>query len=383
MLAPCARATAGSPPRPIWGGERVGGAQGIRFSAPPSWSTAIRSGGWPPVAAAARSFPVSATRAAPCRDVRAEQDDPADLSAPDPPEQVGARGGAIHPHDELLADQLRVGGTRHGRRRRAGGSARRLRRRRRLRCPDDGRRGCRPRGGVDGRCGVRSGDPADAPGEDDQEHEHDTDPLHRMSDGPAGRFVQRGPGTCATSSHGPLPRLTGSRGARNIDLDPPRPPRLRRRRPSPVPGGGPHVQRHPSARPDPCSDGPSSTPTATSRAASTTRRRPSWPPGPSPGWSSSSARSTRRQPPVADRNKFVRCVTVKEQHAELVKHEVQVIWSDYFKPEHLAANPDLHTKVWNILKLAGKNKQNVDADAAAQLEASVKEFADIFWSTKK
>jgi nickel superoxide dismutase len=86
---------------------------------------------------------------------------------------------------------------------------------------------------------------------------------------------------------------------------------------------------------------------------------------------------------AADRNKFVRCVSVKEQHAELVKHEVQVIWSDYFKPEHLAANPDLHTKVWNLLKLAGKNKQNVDAEAAAQLQVAVKEFADIFWSTKK
>jgi nickel superoxide dismutase len=86
---------------------------------------------------------------------------------------------------------------------------------------------------------------------------------------------------------------------------------------------------------------------------------------------------------MADRNTFVRCVTVKEQHAELVKHEVQVIWSDYFKPEHLTANPDLHTKVWNILKLAGKNKQNIDAEAAAQLEVAVKEFAEIFWSTKK
>lgn len=86
---------------------------------------------------------------------------------------------------------------------------------------------------------------------------------------------------------------------------------------------------------------------------------------------------------LADRNKFVRCVHVKEEHAEIVKREVQVIWSDYFKPEHLAANPDLHTKVWNLLKLAGKNKQSVDADAAAELEAAVKEFADIFWSTKK
>ncbi len=86
---------------------------------------------------------------------------------------------------------------------------------------------------------------------------------------------------------------------------------------------------------------------------------------------------------MADRQKFVRCVTVKEQHAEKVKHEVQVIWSDYFKPEHLAAAPDLHTKVWNILKLAGKNKQTIDAQAAADLETAVKEFSDIFWATKK
>ena len=81
-------------------------------------------------------------------------------------------------------------------------------------------------------------------------------------------------------------------------------------------------------------------------------------------------------------NTFTRCVRVKEDHAEKVKHEVQVIWSDYFKPEHLTAYPDLHDKVWKILKLAGKNKQTVDAAAAAQLEASVKEFADIFWATK-
>jgi nickel superoxide dismutase len=85
----------------------------------------------------------------------------------------------------------------------------------------------------------------------------------------------------------------------------------------------------------------------------------------------------------ADRQKFVRCVAVKEQHAEIVKHEIQVIWSDYFKPEHLERYPDIHDRTWKILKLAGKNKQNIDAQAAADLEAAVKEFADIFWSTKK
>ena len=80
---------------------------------------------------------------------------------------------------------------------------------------------------------------------------------------------------------------------------------------------------------------------------------------------------------------LARGVAVKEQRAETVKHEVAVIWADYFKPEHLTAFPDLHTKVWDLLKLAGKNKQGVDAQAAADLEAATKEFADMFWATKK
>jgi nickel superoxide dismutase len=91
----------------------------------------------------------------------------------------------------------------------------------------------------------------------------------------------------------------------------------------------------------------------------------------------------KENPTEADRLKFVRCVTIKEQHAEIVKHEIQVIWSDYFKPEHVERYPDLHDRTWKILKLASKNKQTIDAAAAAELEAAVKEFADIFWSTKK
>jgi len=85
----------------------------------------------------------------------------------------------------------------------------------------------------------------------------------------------------------------------------------------------------------------------------------------------------------ADMAKFLRCISVKEQHAEIVKREIQVLWSDYFKPEHLERYADLHDRTWKILKLASKNKQNIDAAAAAELEAAVKEYADIFWSTKK
>ena len=55
----------------------------------------------------------------------------------------------------------------------------------------------------------------------------------------------------------------------------------------------------------------------------------------------------RGQRHAQPRNKFSPLRPVKEDHAEKVKHEVQVIWSDYFKPEHLEAYPDLHDKVWN------------------------------------
>ena len=47
------------------------------------------------------------------------------------------------------------------------------------------------------------------------------------------------------------------------------------------------------------------------------------------------------------RNKLARYVKVKEEHAEIVKREVHIIWADYFKPEHLEKYPDLHDEVWN------------------------------------
>jgi nickel superoxide dismutase len=86
---------------------------------------------------------------------------------------------------------------------------------------------------------------------------------------------------------------------------------------------------------------------------------------------------------VAWRNSFSRYVTVKEQHAELLKREVLVIWGDYFKPPHVEKYPQLHDMVWNLVKLAGANKQNVDATSAAALRAKTKEFADLFWESKK
>ena len=81
-------------------------------------------------------------------------------------------------------------------------------------------------------------------------------------------------------------------------------------------------------------------------------------------------------------NSLSRYVAVKEEHADLVKHEIDTLWHDYFKPEHLDKYPDLHTIVWETTKLAAANKQNVDIDSAKTLVESVDKIAGIFWATK-
>lgn len=83
-----------------------------------------------------------------------------------------------------------------------------------------------------------------------------------------------------------------------------------------------------------------------------------------------------------DRNKLVRYVNVKEQHAETVKNEVRILWGDYFKPEHAQANPELNELVWNTLKLASKAKQSADIKDAENLLESVQKIAEAFWKTK-
>ena len=81
-------------------------------------------------------------------------------------------------------------------------------------------------------------------------------------------------------------------------------------------------------------------------------------------------------------NTLGRYVTTKEQHAELVKREVLIIWGDYIRPEHVEKYQDLHTNVFSAMKLASRNKQNIDSQAAEDLVKAVQGFAETFWATK-
>jgi nickel superoxide dismutase len=90
--------------------------------------------------------------------------------------------------------------------------------------------------------------------------------------------------------------------------------------------------------------------------------------------------------PMEDHSKYHnslgRYIAVKEHHAELVKHEVRIIWGDYFKPEHVEKHKDLHQTVWNIMKLGSTVRQQVNPQAANDLLAEVHKFAEAFWDTK-
>ena len=78
-----------------------------------------------------------------------------------------------------------------------------------------------------------------------------------------------------------------------------------------------------------------------------------------------------------------RALIIKEQRAELVKHHLWVLWTDYFKPEHLEKYPELHKLFWDATKSAGAVKKSVNPDDGQKLLDQINEIDKIFWDTKK
>jgi nickel superoxide dismutase len=81
-----------------------------------------------------------------------------------------------------------------------------------------------------------------------------------------------------------------------------------------------------------------------------------------------------------------RALLIKEQRAELVKHHLWVLWTDYFKPPHFEKYPDLHRLFNEATKLAGGGpggaKSSDDPAVADDLLAKIDEIAEIFTETK-
>lgn len=81
-------------------------------------------------------------------------------------------------------------------------------------------------------------------------------------------------------------------------------------------------------------------------------------------------------------NTLSRYIAVKEEQAQETKDHLLVLWTDYFKPKHLAEYPDLHDTFWQAAKLCSACKVEVSVQHAGELMEAVEKIHNIFWATK-
>ena len=88
----------------------------------------------------------------------------------------------------------------------------------------------------------------------------------------------------------------------------------------------------------------------------------------------------------SDADYRTRALIIKEQRAELVKHHLWVLWTDYFKAAHFERYPNLHALFHEATRLAGGAdgaKSYTDPAVAQRLLDRIDEISKIFWETKQ
>ena len=85
---------------------------------------------------------------------------------------------------------------------------------------------------------------------------------------------------------------------------------------------------------------------------------------------------------LATNNTRSRYISIKEQQAELAKHELNVLWTDYFKAEHLEAHLRLWETFWKAAKLCSQTKVEGSIAAGEELLKAIEEIHDIYWASK-
>lgn len=78
-----------------------------------------------------------------------------------------------------------------------------------------------------------------------------------------------------------------------------------------------------------------------------------------------------------------RAIALKESQAELTKHHLSVLWTDFFGPEHVEQFPQLHDLFWRAIRAASSAKKSMDPEEGRKLLALIDEISEIFWQTDK
>jgi nickel superoxide dismutase len=93
--------------------------------------------------------------------------------------------------------------------------------------------------------------------------------------------------------------------------------------------------------------------------------------------------ANQKKPSETDDDFRSRALLIKEERADLVKQHLWVLWTDYFKPEHVETYPQLHELFWNATKEAGNAKKSTDPAQGQKLLDLIGEIDKIFRETKK
>jgi nickel superoxide dismutase len=93
--------------------------------------------------------------------------------------------------------------------------------------------------------------------------------------------------------------------------------------------------------------------------------------------------------PKSQSNQFVgylntmsRYAAIKEEEAQKCKDELLILWTDFFKPQHLESIPDLHDTFWQAAKLCSACKVEVSSQHAQELMDAVEAIHNMFWAAK-
>ena len=85
---------------------------------------------------------------------------------------------------------------------------------------------------------------------------------------------------------------------------------------------------------------------------------------------------------IAYQNTLSRYIAIKEEQAQKTKEDLLILWTDYFKPEHLEKFPNLHDLYWNATKKAGEAKKTEDPKVGEELIALIDEIDSVFKASK-
>ena len=81
-------------------------------------------------------------------------------------------------------------------------------------------------------------------------------------------------------------------------------------------------------------------------------------------------------------NTMSRYAAIKEEEAQKCKDELLVLWTDFFKPQHLESIPTLHETFWQAAKLCSACKVEVSLQHAQELMDAVESIHNMFWAAK-